>query len=151
MKFWHFLVLLLVVGLFCSYWFGYTPAIIGLVYFLTSIVSYWLYAKDKKAAKRGDWRISEKTLHFSSLLGGWPGSILAQQNLRHKTKKVSFRIVFLITVLLNIGLIVYLHTPDGSRKLYSYTYQLEYWVVNHFGSNVGVNVFLKLTEFHHAR
>ena len=146
MKFWYLPIVLLVVGLLYSYWFGHTPAILGLVYFLSSIVSYYLYAKDKRAAKSGAWRVSENTLHLSALLSGWPGSILAQQKLRHKTKKVNFRIVFVITVLLNVGFIIYLHTHNGSHSLNSYTYRLEYWVVSHFGNNAGINVFLKLKE-----
>lgn len=151
MKFWHLPILLLVIALLYSYWFAYTPAIIGLAYFLVSIVSYFLYAKDKKAAKIGAWRVSENTLHFSALFGGWPGALMAQKKLRHKTKKVSFRIVFVLTVLLNLGFMAYLHTPDGSRNLYSYTYQLEDRVVNNFAGNASVKAVLNLIGFRYTR
>ena len=33
--------------------------------------------------------------------GGWPGALIAQEKLRHKTRKQSFRIVFGLTVLFN--------------------------------------------------
>jgi uncharacterized membrane protein YsdA (DUF1294 family) len=151
MKIGYLLIALLLAGLIYSYWFGYTPALIGLVYFLASIISYYLYAKDKKAAKNGMWRVPENTLHLSALLGGWPGSILGQQKLRHKTKKVSFRIVFFITLLTNLCLLFWLHTPDGSHKLYVYLYKVEYWVTNQFGSHVDVHILLKLIKFNYLR
>ncbi|MEP1448454.1 MAG: DUF1294 domain-containing protein [Paraglaciecola sp.] len=140
-------VLLLVIGLAYSYWFGYTPAIVGLVYLLASIVSFLLYFKDKRAAQKGMWRVPENTLHFSDLLGGWPGAIIGQQKLRHKTKKTSFRVGFFITVSLNIALLVWLHTPYGSDKLHSQIYKLEYWVFSEFGSNFAVTILLQLTKF----
>jgi uncharacterized membrane protein YsdA (DUF1294 family) len=150
MKIWYFPIALLLVGLTCSYWFGYTPALIGLIYLLASVISYYLYAKDKRAAKNGMWRVSENTLHFSALLGGWPGSIVGQQKLRHKTKKVSFRIVFFITLLVNVSLLCWLHTPYGAEKLHTYIYKMEYWVANQFGSNMAVTALLKSTKFHHV-
>ncbi|MFT4939932.1 MAG: uncharacterized membrane protein YsdA (DUF1294 family) [Paraglaciecola sp.] len=148
MKIWYLPILLLIVGLIYSYWFGYTPALIGLVYLLASAISYYLYSKDKQAAKNGIQRVPENTLHFSALLGGWPGSIVGQQKLRHKTKKMSFRVVFYITLSINVSLLSWLHTPYGSDKLHSYTYNLEYWMVNQFGSNKAITVLLRLTKFH---
>jgi uncharacterized membrane protein YsdA (DUF1294 family) len=78
-----------------------------------------MYAVDKSAAKRGDWRTQESTLHFLSIAGGWPGAIVAQQKLRHKSKKQSFRVVFWVTVLLNCGAFVWLFTPTGAATLRS--------------------------------
>ena len=147
MKIWYFPILLLLVALTYSYWAGYTPALLGVAYFIVSLVSYLLYAKDKKAARAGAWRVSENTLHLSALVGGWPGSIVGQQRLRHKTQKVSFRIVFYIMLLLNVGLLSFLHTPYGSHKLHTYIYNMENWTVSQFDSNLGVTVLLKLTKF----
>jgi uncharacterized membrane protein YsdA (DUF1294 family) len=141
-------ILMLVLGLAYSYWYGYTPPLIGLVYLIASIVSYCLYAKDKKAAQIGMWRVPEKRLHLATLLFGWPGSIIAQQKLRHKTQKLRFRIVFFIMLTLNVGLLSWLHSPVGSQKLHNTIYSVEYWVVNQFGSNAGITLFLKLTRFH---
>jgi uncharacterized membrane protein YsdA (DUF1294 family) len=45
------------------------------------------------------------------LVGGWPGAIVAQQMLRHKTSKVSFRVAFWLTVLVNVGVFVAYTTP----------------------------------------
>ncbi|MDE8602709.1 DUF1294 domain-containing protein [Marinomonas sp. RSW2] len=69
---------------------------------LLSLISFCLYGLDKSAAKRGKQRIRESTLHFLSLFGGWPGAMLGQKMFRHKTKKRRFRVIFWLTVLLNI-------------------------------------------------
>ncbi len=76
-----------------------------------SIVSVAAYAVDKSAAQRRRRRISERSLLLIGLLGGWPGAIIAQQALRHKTRKVPFRVAFWITIVLNVGGFVFIHSP----------------------------------------
>lgn len=66
---------------------------------LLSLLSYAVYAVDKRAAQQGRRRVPERTLHLLALLGGWPGALLAQRRLRHKTAKPSFLIVFWLTTL----------------------------------------------------
>lgn len=100
-----------------SYYLGYTPLVIALLVLCLSLVSYFYYAKDKKAALIGAWRVPENTLQLLSLSGGWPGALIAQQRLRHKTKKVSFRLVFWFTVLANVAGLVWLHSGSGQIKL----------------------------------
>ncbi|MDP0561987.1 MAG: DUF1294 domain-containing protein [Candidatus Endonucleobacter sp. (ex Gigantidas childressi)] len=80
---------------------------------VASLLTFLIYAIDKSAAKRGGWRIKESTLHVLSLIGGWPGAAIAQQKLRHKSKKDSFCIIFWVTVAINIGIFTWLHTPNG--------------------------------------
>ena len=53
--------------------------------------------------------VTLQTIHFFSLAGGWPGALLAQQLLRHKTSKPSFVGVFWITVALNVAAFVGWH------------------------------------------
>lgn len=77
------------------------PGWIALVYLVASVVTFLMYALDKSAARRGQWRVEEGTLHSLALAGGWPGALLAQQWLRHKSVKAEFLFVFWITVLLN--------------------------------------------------
>lgn len=67
-----------------------------------SFVTFIVYGIDKSSAKRNTWRVSETTLHFLSLLGGWPGALLGQKAFRHKTKKRGFRLVFWLTVMVNM-------------------------------------------------
>jgi hypothetical protein len=63
-------------------------------------------------------------LHLLSLCCGWPGALVAQQAFRHKSKKESFRFVFWITVILNMGLFSWLHTADGAHALQGVTWNL---------------------------
>lgn len=82
---------------------GRLPVYAVFALFLMSCVTYLFYKKDKKAAVRGMWRTPESLLHLFSLLGGWPGALIAQRHLRHKSAKLSFRIIFYCTILLNVA------------------------------------------------
>ena len=70
------------------------PSIILAVYVGLSILTYFLYAVDKSAAKKRTWRTQESTLHLFALAGGWPGALIAQQKLCHKSKKRNFALYF---------------------------------------------------------
>lgn len=87
------------------------------IYIGLSLLTFIIYAADKSAAKKGAWRTPESTLHLLSLAGGWPGALIAQQKLRHKSKKQSFQAVFWLTVLLNCGAFVWLFTASGGNIL----------------------------------
>lgn len=76
------------------------------VVLLASLVSFGLYGWDKRQARHGGRRIPEKTLHLVALMGGWPGAWAGQQVFRHKTQKVSFRIVFCLIVAVHAAAIV---------------------------------------------
>ncbi len=78
-----------------------TLLLISLVGGFMSVATYAVYALDKSAARRKRRRVPERTLHLLALLGGWPGALLAQQRLRHKSGKPAFLRVFWLTVLLN--------------------------------------------------
>jgi uncharacterized membrane protein YsdA (DUF1294 family) len=67
---------------------------------------FFAYAFDKAAARAGRWRTAEATLLLLGLVGGWPGALLAQQLLRHKSSKAPFRAAFWVTVALNAGVFV---------------------------------------------
>lgn len=93
------------------------PVIILGIYAILSALTFALYAKDKSAALSGSWRTPESTLHLFSLIGGWPGAIIAQSKLRHKSNKLSFKIVCWGTVIINCVVLGWLLTPEGSDKL----------------------------------
>lgn len=93
------------------------PIAVLITYLVLSAVTFIAYAKDKRAARSGRWRTKEGTLHLFALAGGWPGALIAQQTLRHKSKKMSFRFMLWATVLLNCAALVWLHTADGRAAL----------------------------------
>ncbi|MGB7439460.1 MAG: DUF1294 domain-containing protein [Coleofasciculaceae cyanobacterium] len=64
------------------------------LYPLMSLVTFALYADDKSRAKQKKWRTSENTLHLCELAGGWLGGFIAQRQIRHKSSKSSYQIVF---------------------------------------------------------
>jgi uncharacterized membrane protein YsdA (DUF1294 family) len=64
-----------------------------------SLIAFSAYRSDKRRAEADEWRISESTLHFLELCGGWPGAFLAQRILRHKNAKISYQIIFWLIVL----------------------------------------------------
>lgn len=78
-----------------------------LVYTAMSAIAYAAYARDKSAARRSRRRTPERTLHLMALLGGWPGALLAQRRLRHKSSKTSFLVSFWLTVVLNLALLAW--------------------------------------------
>jgi len=82
---------------------GYLPVSILAAYGGVSLVLFVMYWIDKRAAQRDAQRTAEKTLHLFELCCGWPGALMAQQVLRHKTRKGSYQLVFWLAVLANLG------------------------------------------------
>lgn len=95
------------------------PGIVVVLYALASLVTLIVYARDKSAAKKNQWRTPESTLHLLALFAGWPGALLAQRLLRHKSSKQSFQLVFWLTVVVNCAALGWLLTADGSSMLNS--------------------------------
>ncbi|WP_068546557.1 DUF1294 domain-containing protein [Thalassotalea crassostreae] len=95
-----------IIGLVAVQWL---PWRIGAAYAVLSVITFWLYAFDKHKAQKGYWRTSERSLHLFALVGGWPGAVFAQQKLRHKSKKLSFRVELILMVLLNIAGLYWLY------------------------------------------
>lgn len=93
------------------------PVWLPWLYGAASVVTFAVYAMDKAAARRGGRRTPENTLYLLSLAGGWPGALLGQVLLRHKSAKMPFRIVFWITVAGNVAGAVLLCSPPGRALL----------------------------------
>jgi len=51
-----------------------------------NLVTFAVYGADKRRARRGAWRVPEKTLFLLPLLGGSGGALLGMRVFRHKTK-----------------------------------------------------------------
>lgn len=98
---WLRLLLLLILPLIGALSLGkdYGSLWILFAYIGASLITYYFYWDDKRRARSGDWRIPEVNLHFWALVGGWPGAFVAQQQFRHKTKKLSFQLIFWLVVI----------------------------------------------------
>lgn len=70
-------------------------------YGIVSVLAFFLYWSDKRKARTERWRTPENVLHAVELAGGWPGALVAQQVFRHKTRKVSYQVLFWAIVLLH--------------------------------------------------
>jgi len=83
------------------------PRFVFLIYAGASVVAFAAYAWDKSAARNNERRTPEANLHLIGLAGGWPGALLAQQLLRHKSSKIEFLRVCWATVLINCAALAY--------------------------------------------
>lgn len=88
-------------------------------YILASLLTYFAYSNDKAAAQENRWRTKESTLHLFGLFGGWPGALVAQKILRHKSKKQEFQFTFWGTVIMNCCAFGWLFSKSGSEFLKS--------------------------------
>ena len=76
------------------------------VYLLAvNVLLFALMGIDKYKAKRGLWRIPEKTLFLTAALGGSIGGILGMQLFRHKTRHNSFKFGFPAILIAQLALI----------------------------------------------
>ena len=73
-----------------------------------NLLAFLLMGLDKAKARRNRWRIPEKPLFLSAILGGSIGAILGMQVFRHKTKHASFRIGMPCILIAQLGLAVYI-------------------------------------------
>jgi len=64
------------------------------VHGVMSVVALLMYGWDKRRAVRGRWRITESSMHWVELLGGWPGAWVGQRMFRHKRAKGRYMAVF---------------------------------------------------------
>ena len=107
------------VVLVAGYVFGHPPRWALWGYLAASALTFAVYAFDKSAARQGTRRTPESTLHWLALVGGWPGALVAQQVLRHKSSKAGFRSVFWATVVLNVVAFVALASSSVGQWLAS--------------------------------
>lgn len=67
-------------------------ALLWAVWLLLNLVAFILYGVDKRRAKKGAWRIPERTLLLCTWLLGGVGAWLAMRVFRHKTKHIAFQV-----------------------------------------------------------
>ena len=92
---------------------GFLSIKLMLIAALLSVVAFFVYRYDKNIAIANrnhtgsgyQSRISEDTLHFLGLAGGWPGALMARAYFNHKTTKMSFVRIFWVMVAVNLIII----------------------------------------------
>ena len=82
--------------------------LITLLFF--NVLCFLLFALDKRKARRGQRRISEKTLHLATLPGAAPGAWAAIFLLHHKNRKAAFWGITLLLTLLQGAAVYFLYT-----------------------------------------
>lgn len=75
---------------------------------IVNVIAFLLMGFDKRRARKQAWRIPEKTLFGSALIGGSIGAIVGMQVFRHKTKHLSFQIGMPAILIAQIVIAVFL-------------------------------------------
>lgn len=73
-----------------------------------NLIAFVLMGVDKYRAKREQWRIPERDLFLSALLGGSVGALLGMRAFRHKTRHRSFQIGMPAILIAEVALVVWL-------------------------------------------
>lgn len=76
------------------------------VWLLVNLFVFALYGADKQRAKKGAWRIPEKTLLTGTWLLGGVGAFAAMRMFRHKTKHLAFQLSAPLGALLSVALMI---------------------------------------------
>jgi len=79
---------------------------IAIALVIWNLIVFVVYGLDKRKAKRGDWRISEKALLLMAAFMGGTGALFGMRIFRHKTKHLKFKIGVPLLLVLNIAVIV---------------------------------------------
>ena len=70
---------------------------------IVNLTAFALYGADKRRARRGAWRIPERTLLAIALLLGGAGAFAGMRVFRHKTKHLSFRILVPLGAVISVA------------------------------------------------
>ena len=83
------------------------------IYLITiNFITFCFYGYDKYQAIHQKFRIPEIVLHILAIAGGSFGAFAGQYIFRHKTKKLTFQIVFILIAIVQISLIIWLITRN---------------------------------------
>ena len=87
---------------------GWTVLLVWLA--VINLLTFIVYGADKRRARRGKWRVPEKTLFLLPLLGGSIGALLGMRVFHHKTKHWYFVWGVPAILLAQIALAVWIYT-----------------------------------------
>jgi uncharacterized membrane protein YsdA (DUF1294 family)/cold shock CspA family protein len=98
---------------------GFLPVTFTLIVIGSNLLLFLYYYQDKTSAIKKTWRTPESTLHWLSLIGGWPSAYVAQKLFNHKHKKQSFEVSYKLTVLINSSALMLYTMPYLENMLIS--------------------------------
>ena len=76
--------------------------------------AFVLMLADKQKARKNRWRIPERTLIGSALLGGSLGALLGMYTFRHKTKHLKFTLGVPAILIAQIALAIWIFLKIGA-------------------------------------
>lgn len=76
-------------------------------YIAINILTFVMFFIDKRAAKKNLWRKKESLLMGMILAGGVVGGFLGIFLLRHKSRKLKFKFVLVLSIILHILILYY--------------------------------------------
>ncbi|MBE6970617.1 MAG: DUF1294 domain-containing protein [Ruminococcaceae bacterium] len=78
---------------------------------LINVITLLVYGSDKRRARKGKWRISEKTLFLLPAIGGSVGALAGMYLFRHKTNHWYFRLGLPAILLVQMALAAWILYP----------------------------------------
>jgi len=81
---------------------------------LINALAFALMLADKRKARKNRWRIPERTLIASALLGGSIGALLGMYTFRHKTRHLKFTLGIPAILLAQTALAIWLYLKIGA-------------------------------------
>lgn len=72
---------------------------------IMNIVTFALMGHDKRCARQGKWRVSEKTLFLMTACFGGLGGVLGMRVFHHKTQHWYFKVFFPVLLIVQIVLL----------------------------------------------
>lgn len=71
-----------------------------------NIIVFAIYGIDKRKSIKGKWRIKEATLIILAFIMGGLGALLGMSVFHHKTKKLKFKILVPLALVLNVLVVI---------------------------------------------
>lgn len=112
---------------------GIETMLIGIYLAVVNLVAFVAYGIDKRRARRGDWRIPERTLLALGFVGGGLGAFLGMRVFHHKTRKLRFRLLVPLTLVLTL-------VAGGSALYFSDYYHADAVAMAAAASSEGIEV-----------
>ncbi|WP_147532580.1 DUF1294 domain-containing protein [Bacillus marasmi] len=81
--------------------------IITWIVIIINVIGFFLMGEDKRRARNHEYRISERTLWLTAIVGAALAMTIAMQVFRHKTKHTNFKLGFPLLAIIQVVLIGY--------------------------------------------